>query len=211
MFCRCQNACRVCVKMLLEARDAIIRRLLRVTDASPKLPHDYSSTQANLEGRVKAAVLRVAASVPDSQLAEDGREDNPHITVKYGLHTDNAEDVRRLLAKQPPIKAMLGKLSLFRSPECAVIKFDVDSPDLHALNALMNKLPHTDTHDGYIPHVTVAYVKPGAGDRYEGLNVEVVTGMEIPIRVIAFSDRYRKQTMIPLRAYGAGESGWAAR
>ncbi len=35
--------------------------------------------------------------IPDAALAEDGRELQPHITIKYGLTTSDVDDVRRSL------------------------------------------------------------------------------------------------------------------
>jgi 2'-5' RNA ligase len=114
----------------------------------------------------------MGATIPDKDLAPDGREDKPHITVKYGLHGEDPEAVRKLLAKEPPVTVKLGKTSFFPNGESEngdVVKVDVDSPELHKLNKkIANAMPHTDTHPEYKPHVTIAYVRPGLGKRYEG-------------------------------------------
>lgn len=54
---------------------------------------DYASTQVNLSGDVADAVKQEAAKIPDDVLAEDGRESQPHITVKYGLKDDKQVEI----------------------------------------------------------------------------------------------------------------------
>jgi 2'-5' RNA ligase len=138
-----------------------------VTPATTESAREFSSTQVALPKEHAEAVADAAARIPDADLADDGRETDPHVTVKFGLHTNDVEDVRRVLADEPPITVTLGKTSIFPAKEGAaydVVKVDVDSPDLHRLNKkIADALPHTDTHPTYKPHVTLAYVKPGSG------------------------------------------------
>jgi hypothetical protein len=57
--------------------------------AAPEV-HDYSSTQLDLPAPLASQVQALGQSIPDTDLlAEDGREDQPHVTVKYGLETDD--------------------------------------------------------------------------------------------------------------------------
>jgi N12 class adenine-specific DNA methylase/2'-5' RNA ligase len=169
----------------------------------PETGRKFSSTQVNLPAteakRVKGEGQRL---IPDSALAADGREEDPHITVKYGLHTENADAVRELLADEPPVKVKIGKTSIFAAKEGAdydVVKLDVDSPDLHRLNAEIAKyLKVTDTHPEYKPHITLAYVKPGLGKRYEGRTLPDLTGKEITLDKVLFSSRNGDEVEIPL-------------
>jgi hypothetical protein len=142
----------------------------------------------------------MAAQIPDADLANDGREDQPHVTVKFGLHTNNVADVRRVLAGEPPITVRLGKTSLFPAKEGAaydVVKVDVDSPDLHRLNKkIADALPHTDTHPTYKPHVTLAYVKPGAGKKYVGRTD--LAGRTMTVGAVTFSGKDRQEIPIAL-------------
>lgn len=160
-------------------------------------PREFSSTQVNLPPDVADSVRQTAAKIPDEDLVEDGREDEPHTTVKFGLHTNDAEDVRPLLANEPPVKVKFGKVSLFENDDADVVKIDVDSPDLHRLNKkIADALPHTDTRPEYKPHVTLAYVKPGMGKKYLGLND--LEGQEITLNAITFSGKDRQKIEIPL-------------
>ena len=47
-----------------------------------------------------------------------------------------------------------------------VVKFKVQSQDLTELNKLCKELPNDETFPNYVPHITIAYVKSGTGERY---------------------------------------------
>jgi 2'-5' RNA ligase len=170
--------------------------------------HDYASTQVNLPGKAAVGIKRLAASIPDEDLAADGREDNPHITVKYGLHGNPSAELTKLLENEPPVTVTLGKTSFFPNSESNsgdVLKADVDSPDLHRLNKLIaDKFPHTDTHPDYKPHATIAYLKPGLGKKYAGDNS--LAGEEIVLDHITFSGKDGKTIDIPLGAQAKHEA-----
>lgn len=160
-------------------------------------PHDHSSTQLQLPPLVAGRVRQAAAAIDEADLAEDGREADPHITVKYGLDTDDAARVAEVLADQPPIEVSLGKTSLFENDDADVVKVDVDSPALHALNKkIADAIEHTDTHPDYKPHVTLAYVKPGAGKKYAG--DAALAGQTVTLDRLVFSDRDGKKTEFKL-------------
>jgi len=65
-----------------------------------------------------------------------------------------------------PIEVNLSGISIFENPEFDVVKFDVNSKLLTKLNTLMKQLPHTSTFPEYHPHITIAYVKKGEGNKY---------------------------------------------
>ena len=52
-------------------------------------------------------------NIPSDELAEDGRETDTHITLLYGICTENREVVKKLLTTEKPIKATLGKIGCF--------------------------------------------------------------------------------------------------
>lgn len=171
----------------------------RAAGQTPETPaeREYSSTQVNLPPATAEAVKGMAAKIPDEALTADGREAQPHVTVKFGLHGNDAEAVRKVLADEPPITLTLGKTSLFKNDDADVVKVDVDSPDLHRLNAkIAAALPNTDTHPKYEPHVTLAYVKPGKGKSYAGDGT--LAGQRITLDRIVFSGKDGTETEIPL-------------
>jgi 2'-5' RNA ligase len=149
---------------------------------------EFTSTQVRLPADPAQTLLQMAAEIPDSDLASHGRETHPHITVKYGLHTDDVAEVERVVAGFGPVQVTLGETSLFQSDEYDVLKVEVESPDLHRLNALLkDRLEHTDTFPQYVPHATVAYLKPGRGKAYMGDRRLAGTTFTVP--AIEFSNR----------------------
>lgn len=164
--------------------------------------NQFSSTQANLSGETAKRIKAIAENIPNSALAKDGREAQPHITVKYGLHTNEVKEVRPLIENEAPVTVKLGKISIFPASETKadydVVKIDVDSPQLHALNKkISDALPHTNTHPEYKPHITLAYVKAGEGKTFAGSHE--LEGKEITLDKIAFSDKQEKQAEIQLK------------
>lgn len=169
--------------------------------------HEFSSTQVNLPKAVSKEVIDTGNTlIPESELYTDpedpsyGREETPHITVKYGLHTDKADDVRAILQNERPFAAKLGKISIFAGKGDTpydVVKADVESPELHRLNKLIAAgTKVTDTFPDYKPHVTLAYVKKGEGEKYVG-NTDL-EGKEITFDAITFSSKNGEMVDVPL-------------
>ncbi len=168
--------------------------------ADANTPREFSSTQINLPDELAARVRAMAARIADEDLAADGREDEPHITVLFGTHTSNPQEVEALLADQPPVRISIGRSSIFACEKYDVVKLDVAGDDLHRLNRrLAEALPHTSTHPTYVPHVTLAYVKPGSGSKYVGL--DTMDGTELIAHQVVFSDQHRVKT--PVRLAGS--------
>lgn len=164
----------------------------------------FSSTQVDMPAAVSGSILDASRSfIAENDLAGDGRETEPHVTVKYGLHTENAEDVRRVLAGEPPIRIKVGKVSTFPPSEssdgAAVIKLNIESDDLHRLNKkIAEALEHTDTFPDYKPHLTLAYVAEPAASKYAGKELPGITGQEFTLNSITFSSKTGEKTTISL-------------
>lgn len=160
--------------------------------------HKFSSTQLDFSEPLRSAVLSLGLSISDEDLATDGRETNPHVTVKYGIETDNATVVAALIKDFGSITLSLGESDVFESDEFDVVYLSVDSPDLVRLNSLISTtLKVTDTHDDYIPHVTLAYVESGKGINYKGL-VLARDQSSVTISALVFSASDGITTEIPL-------------
>jgi 2'-5' RNA ligase len=162
--------------------------------------HKFSSTQVNLPAEIADRIIAFGRRVPDADLAEDGREDKPHITVKYGLHGWDAKFAEQALAGEKPARVTFGKVSLFETnPDFDVIKVEVKSDDLHRLNKKVSESqPVTDTHPTYRPHATIAYVKKGKGARYVGN--DFLEGKTVTLSSVTFSGRDGERVEIPLGA-----------
>jgi len=164
-------------------------------------PSDYkfSSTQVNLPKEIADQIIAFGKRIPDTDLADDGRETEPHITVKYGLHGSDPKFVQDALAGERPATVKFGKVSLFENDEFDVVKIDVDSPDLHQLNKkVAESQPVTDTFPTYQPHATIAYVKKGKGAKYVGDTF--LEGKTATLDSVTFSGRDGDKVEIPLES-----------
>lgn len=204
----------------LSALDALYRNL-GISRTGPTPPEAASKSVAVLKNIPSIAAPRAELSAASAKLASDGDESGPAIlTNPINLGTDSIthatnvsqygkdntgnssliDALRALLADQPPIKAVLGNTSVFPASESGssdVVKIDVGGPDLHALNKkIADALPHTSTHPTYQPHITVAYVEPGTGQKYAG--DDRLAGKEIVIDKIVFSGKNGDRVVIPL-------------
>ncbi len=133
-------------------------------------PHEYASTQVELPEHLAEAALAWARDrVADGDLAEGGRELHPHVTVRYGLDPGvTAERVAPLLRGRGPVHLKLGDVRRFRQPDADVLYASVQSDDLVALHDALGALPHEDTQPAYVPHLTLAYVRPGCCPELDG-------------------------------------------
>lgn len=96
-----------------------------------------------------------------------GLETEPHVTLLYGLHHDVDHDAVTDTCQNCAYPNLtLKNASCFNNDEYDVLKFDVDSPELHSVNAELSKFPHTTNFPDYHPHSTVAYLKKGTGQKY---------------------------------------------
>ena len=175
-------------------------------DAQPGVRHPesgrkYSSTQIDLPKPAADKITELAKTIPDADIAGKGREENPHVTVKYGLHDQEPEALQSFLRDHGPVTLTLGKTNFF--PPSAgsegndVVVVEVDSPQLHGINGDISKtFPVTDTHPDYKPHITLAYVKPGAGQKYAGNRA--LEGQQVQAKEITFSSRNGQEHAIKL-------------
>lgn len=169
--------------------------------------YKFSSTQIQLPQVLADMIRDFGRSLPAFDLCDEegGLEEDIHVTVKYGLHTNDAADVRKALATYVgPIRVKLGKTAFFSSPDYDVLYVVVESQDLEDLNKrLSDGLENTTTHPVYQPHVTIGYLKPGLADRYSGkTNFE---GMSTAIGSVRFSSSLGEK--VDLRITGRNEKG----
>ena len=173
------------------------------TPAAPAR-HDYSSTQVTLPPTERADIARLANTIPNEDLAEKGREAEPHITVKYGLHSrpDALATLQEILRDEPPVTVTFGKTAIFPdSGDGDVVKVDIESPDLRRLHKkIADALPNTETHGDYTPHATVAYVQPGLGKKYVGRTD--LEGRQVTFDQMLFAGTDDTKTSIPLPGRG---------
>lgn len=134
--------------------------------------YDYSSIHVEIPSLLSNDIIAWGReTITDNEIFVSqqeptfGREDEIHVTILYGLHDENPEEVKKILAKEKSIKVRLGVTKIFSNP----LKFDVVvirviSHDLRRLNKkLASQVAYTNRYGEYNPHVTIAYVKKGKG------------------------------------------------
>ena len=154
--------------------------------------HHYSWVYINLPKDISEKLIEFGKQIDPEDLFENegdnGLELDPHITVKYGLLTDDYSKVKECLSDPKGGKVYMGKSSIFEGKEYDVVKISVESDALRKLHEKLNKLPHEDKHIEYRPHATIAYVKSGRGKKYDGkFNMD----QEFNVKSAYFDDKKR--------------------
>jgi len=111
-------------------------------------------------------------------------ERRPHVTLVYGLDRQDQQLIAEAGADYGrPIRVSLGAMNFFDAPDHDVLYIEIVSEGLLGLRRALMKLPHTrsQTHDDYIPHMTVAYLKRGKAARFKGTT---------PLRAVASRDGF---------------------
>lgn len=157
--------------------------------------HNFATVQVTLPTDVGNQILAIGQTIPADDLAEDGLETRPHVTVKYGLHASDPKLLIELLKGTKPFTLQLGATGMFQRETFDVLTVAVTSDELTRLNALITEnLAVTTTFPVYMPHATVAYLKPGRGARYTG----VVFDQEVVVNALEFNSATDEMTVIPL-------------
>lgn len=159
-------------------------------------PFKFASTQFNVPAEIAAKVKEFAARIPDSDLADGGREKQSHVTIRFGLLTTDPADVRRAVCNHQPFVIRFGTTAVFQNGKEDVLIVQVHSPELHDLHAAIGAVDHVDTHPIYTPHMTIAYLKPGEGTKYA--TDDFLNDACVICDTIAFSDVNGRLTTIAL-------------
>lgn len=165
-------------------------------------PHGFSArgskgcVMANLSDEQAEPIFDFLKTIDAKDLADDGLETEPHITVLYGLTSDSQGPVVVTCREFGPLTAMLGKVESFENPEYDVLKITVTSPDLTKANEALKKLPYSSDFPDYQPHLTLAYLKPGAAKKYVGS--DIFKGTKLTFDSLVFSDSQKNKRTIKL-------------
>lgn len=186
-----------------------------ITNTAIKLAatYSYSSLQATLDTEDAKKVKNLAAGIADEDLYTEsgtdkyGREETPHITICYGIHTEDADIVKAAAKNTGRLKANItGAISVFKSDDYDVLKLEVKSDDFSALNKkVRDSLAVTSSFDKYIPHVTLAYLKKGKGAKY--IKLLKAEKMALSFDSLDFSSRNGSFKSVNLSKSGISKTG----
>lgn len=146
-------------------------------------------------------------NIPSDELNDGGeygggRETDTHITVLYGICTENREIIKNILSDEKPVKATLGKIGCFvNNDDFDVVIVKIDSPDLEKLHKKIADELHVEkTHNQYTPHATIAYLKKGNARKYAG--DDIFQGEKITFDKVVFKDGIsEKETIVKLNGW----------
>jgi len=158
--------------------------------AEPKM----STTQINLPPRLAKAVLSLQSEIAPEDLV--AIEDVPHVTVRYGVQGDDPAPIAGAVRGYGEASIVIDGGMVFSNPDEDVLVLRVNSQDLFGLRRRVESVACEPAKWAYTPHVTIAYLKPGSGKKYDNLATGFSTSFVASEMV--FSDSNRKQTVIPL-------------
>lgn len=132
---------------------------------------DYGCLMATLPAHQAVPIVKWCNdNFKPEDVAISGIEQMPHVTIRFGFKPGfDIERLKKLLKDQPPVSFTLKEITRFKGVEggnadCIVV--EVDSPDLVALRKKIDDTIKAGlekpTYASYKPHLTLAYVKPGA-------------------------------------------------
>jgi len=151
--------------------------------------------------RTSGNIWELTPQLVDADDEEYGREDEPHVTVLYGLtRSPELFKIMRRLRETAPFDVELGGVSFFGNrPEYDVVKVDVVSPGLVELNGWLKKNCTVEqTYPDYRPHMTLAYVLKESTPVC--LFDNPYLGKKIRIESLEFSHRDGTKICMPLGA-----------
>jgi 2'-5' RNA ligase len=121
-------------------------------------------------------IFKIQDAINPDDLNETGLEDEPHVTLLYGIHDGgdhkelNKETLDKVLDYSKPALSqpiILKKVSAFENENQDVLIFDVEKKDeLVNANKNLSSLPNSNQFPDYHPHCTIAYLKPGTAKKY---------------------------------------------
>jgi 2'-5' RNA ligase len=189
---------------ILQLSEEQKKRAIKQFARSDKDAHEYSIIMIDISKEIAKQMKEICKNnIADEVLyTEDnkpGREDDAHITVKWGITTDDVTEFKKMMKEVNSFVIKFGKISLFEPDDkYDVVKIEVISRELHALNKkITNNFETEETHKEYKPHATLAYILPKRCP--EALLSDCrLTGKTMKVTEVVFCDRKGKKTKLKL-------------
>lgn len=169
--------------------------------------YNFSSTQVQIPKDLADEILEWSKkNIPNDILYTEpksssyGRENDIHITVKYGIHSPDADSIKSIVESESIIEGKLDEISRFTTDErYDVLKIEVESEGLQRLNKLIAESTEcTDTHPTYKSHITLAYVQKNKGKDLVG--DKKFAGRKFKVDFVRFSSKNGDKTNIKLKS-----------
>ena len=162
-----------------------------------EVKYDYGCVMAEMPQTLYAPLMAFSKSIisddmlyfdPNAEPDDYGREKHFHTTIKFGLtESYTQEQMAEFLRGTRVFFVNIQGMDVFSNPEFDVVKLSVGGEGLNRLREVFNKLPNVDEHPIYRPHLTLAYVKRGLGERFKGKTTKAYS--KVPVNLIKYSDR----------------------
>lgn len=168
---------------------------------------EYGWMYINVPEKISKKTLKMGFDIPDreiyrGELSDNNRaygvEDDPHITVVYGIHTTNHDEVKEICEGLKGGTVTLDVVDMFENENYDVLKINIKSTSLHSIfKKIMNSgIKITTDYTEYKPHITIAYLKCGNGEKYIGN--ESLKGVTFDFDELYFGDKTNKESKIRL-------------
>lgn len=104
---------------------------------------------------------------PDD-IHEEGIENEPHLTLLYGLHKEvTLDEIKNIMKDYNSIEANIEGIDFFDNDEYDVLKFNIKaSKELAEINSRLSELPNSNEYKDYKPHLTISYLNKGKAEKY---------------------------------------------
>lgn len=157
----------------------------------------YASTQINAPKRIRKQVRALHRVLDAHDVLK--LENEPHVTVHYGIEGDKLEDIQSVVEGVGEVAIQLGPLQVFQNEEQDVLYASVRSKKLQQINELVKGATNeSPTYKDYKPHMTIAYLKPGAGAKYAQRFADFLKGAVFKSDSFLYSDTEENKSVITL-------------
>lgn len=169
---------------------------------------EYGTVQVNLprDSQAYDAIEEVRTLIDPDDLAGKGvMIGATHITVRYGIDSDDTAAMIEYLASQAPFTVSLGKTKSFppsdHSEGAAVLIAPVNGPELARMNEKLGQLgDFTEASFDYVAHATIAYVDPDSIEKYVGM--PETDGQTFSVDEVVVIAKNKAQTSVRLGGQG---------